>query len=111
MKIQKYLSENNVQPMRQDNHKQSNTTSFKGNGGAAFNIVGSAMQWIQDKGFIASFLIQDGLGMTMPRVGTAYMRDREVTGEFNFHEGKEVLLRENYFFLHGYRHPFVKNKV
>ena len=23
---------------------------------------------------------------------------------------KEVLLRENYFFLHGYRHPFIKSK-
>lgn len=93
MKVQQYLSENNVQPVRKDSRKQNNTPNFKA-GGAAFNVVGSAMQWIQDKGFIASFLIQDGLGMTMPRVGTAYMRDREVTGEFNLQEGKEVLLRE-----------------
>ncbi len=90
---QQYLSENNVQPIRKDSHINDSTPNFKA-GGAAFGVVGSAMQWIQDKGFIASFLIQDGLGMTAPRVGTAYMRDREVTGEFNFHEGKEVLLRE-----------------
>lgn len=94
MKVQPCLSENNVQP-RQDSQRKNNAPNFKaGTGGAAFNIVGSAMQWIQDKGFIASFLIQDGLGMTTPRVGTAYMRDREVTGELNFQEGKEVLLRE-----------------
>ena len=94
MKVQPCLSENNVQP-KQDTHKKNYSPNFKaGTGGAAFNIVGSAMQWVQDKGFIASFLIQDGLGMTAPRVGTAYMRDREVTGELNFHEGKEVLLRE-----------------
>jgi hypothetical protein len=95
MKVQPCLSENSTQS-RQDLQKRKNySPNFKaGTGGAVFNIVGSAMQWVQDKGFIASFLIQDGLGMTTPRVGTAYMRDREVTGELNFQEGKEVLLRE-----------------
>jgi hypothetical protein len=90
---QQYLSDNNVQPIKKDLQTQNCAPNFKA-GGALFGTVGSAMQWIQDKGFIASFLIQDGLGMTAPRVGTAYMRDREVTGEFNFQEGKEVLLRE-----------------
>ncbi len=95
MKVQPCLSESNVQPKQDSRNKNSSSPNFKaGAGGAAFNIVGSAMQWIQNKGFIASFLIQDGLGMTTPRVGTAYMRDREVTGEINFQEGKEVLLRE-----------------
>lgn len=27
----------------------------------------------------------------------------------NYDYAKEILLRENYFFLHGYRHPFVKS--
>ena len=94
MKIQPCMLDNNV-PKIQDTCKKNDAPSFKaGSGGVAFNLVGNAMQWIQDKGFLASFLIQDGLGMTLPRVGTAYMRDREVTGELNFHEGKEVLLRE-----------------
>ena len=93
MKIQPCISENNVQP-KQDSRNKNNTPSFKAGSGAVFNAVGNAMEWIQDKGFIASFLIQDGLGMTAPRVGTAYLRDREVTGELNHQEGREVLLRE-----------------
>lgn len=94
MKIQPCVSENNVQPLK-ESHKENNSPSFRaGSGGGIYGLVGNTMQWIQDKGFIASFLIQDGLGMTMPRVGTAYMRDREVTGEFNAQEGREVLLRE-----------------
>lgn len=96
LRIQQYLSDNSVQPIKKDSQNTNSAPNFKSaaGGGAAFNLVGGAMQWIQDKGFIASFLIQDGLGMTLPRVGTAYMRDREVTGEFNFQEGEEVLLRE-----------------
>ena len=52
------------------------------------------MQWIQDQGFLASFLIQDLLGMTAPRVGAAFLRDKEVTGKYNIQEGFEVLGRE-----------------
>ncbi len=62
--------------------------------GSALNVAGGAMQWIQDKGFLASFLIQDGLGMTAPRVGAAFLRDKEVTGKYNIQEGFEVLGRE-----------------
>ena len=92
MKVQTCVSENNVQP-EQRSHNQAVSPNFQA-GGVAFNVVGNAMQWVQDKGYIASFLIQDGLGMTAPRVGTGFMRDKEVTGEYNFQEGKEVLLRE-----------------
>lgn len=94
MKIQPCISENNVRPIKQDSHKQNSSPSFRAGGGGMFNVVGTAMQWVQDKGFLASFLIQDFMGMTLPRTGTAYMRDREVTGELNFQEGREVLLRE-----------------
>lgn len=94
LKVQQCVSDNNVQPVK-DARITNNCPSFKaGAGGAAFGLVGNAMQWIQDKGFVASFLIQDGLGMTAPRVMTAFTRDKEVTGEYNFHEGREVLLRE-----------------
>ena len=57
-------------------------------------LAGGLMQWIQDQGFLASFLIQDLLGMTAPRVGAAFLRDKEVTGKYNIQEGFEVLGRE-----------------
>jgi len=52
------------------------------------------MQWIESKGYLVSFLIQDGLGMTAPRVWTGFHRDKEITGEYNVQEGLEVLGRE-----------------
>ena len=52
------------------------------------------MQWIENGGFLLSFLIQDCLGMTMPRVCAAFLRDKEVTGHYNIQEGFEVLGRE-----------------
>jgi len=55
---------------------------------------GALMQGIENKGYVASFLIQDGLGMTLPRTVTGFYRDREVTGEYNIKEGLEVLGRE-----------------
>ena len=56
--------------------------------------AGSIMQWIESKGYFVSFLIQDGLGMTTPRVWTGFHRDKEITGEYNMQEGFEVLGRE-----------------
>ncbi len=71
------------------------TPSFKAGGfTGALNFFGTTMQNIENGGFLASFLIQDGLGMTAPRVGAAFLRDKEVTGEYNMQEGFEVLGRE-----------------
>ena len=56
--------------------------------------TGSIMQWIESKGYFVSFLIQDGLGMTTPRVWTGFHRDKEITGKYNKQEGFEVLGRE-----------------
>lgn len=71
------------------------TPSFKAGGfSGALNLFGSTMQGIEDGGFLVSFLIQDALGMTAPRVGAAFLRDKEVTGEYNTQEGFEVLGRE-----------------
>ena len=56
--------------------------------------TGTAMQWIEKQGYLISFLIQDGLGMTLPRVVTGFNRDKEVTGTYNIQEGLEVLGRE-----------------
>jgi len=86
--------ENSI-PSRNDVYDRKMNPNFKsGLGDVAFNVAGNIMQGVQNSGFIASFLIQDGLGMTAPRVGTAFLRDKEVTGEYNFQEGREVLLRE-----------------
>ena len=101
MKVQKLLveknsktqSSNKSQPVQ---HIQS-APSFKAGGsafGGALNLFGSTMQGIENGGFLASFLIQDLLGMTTPRVGAAFLRDKEVTGKYNMQEGFEVLGRE-----------------
>ena len=70
-----------------ESHNINRQPNFKG-------IAGGTMQWIQNQGFLASFLIQDGLGMTTPRVVAGFMRDKEVTGKINTQEGFEVLGRE-----------------
>lgn len=55
---------------------------------------GFVMQKIESMGYFISFLIQDGLGMTIPRIWTGYNRDKKITGKFNRQEGREVALRE-----------------
>lgn len=68
--------------------------AFKSAGMAILNLSSSMMQWIESMGYLISFLIQDGLGMTLPRVWTGFHRDKEITGEYNMQEGFEVLGRE-----------------
>lgn len=82
----------NVLSQKQQQKDKTMNTPFKG-----FDVLGltsSIMQGVESKGYIMSFLIQDGFGMTAPRVGTGFMRDKEITGEYNFQEGLEVLGRE-----------------
>ena len=55
---------------------------------------GAIMQGIENQGFWLSFLIQDFGGMTVPRTIAGFLRDKEVTGEYNKQEGFEVLGRE-----------------
>ncbi len=55
---------------------------------------GAIMQGIENQGFWLSFLIQDFGGMTVPRTIAGFLRDKEVTGEYNMQEGFEVLGRE-----------------
>ncbi len=71
------------------------TPAFKSVGAASMlGMSASLMQWIESKGYLVSFLIQDGLGMTAPRVWTGFNRDKEITGQYNMQEGFEVLGRE-----------------
>ena len=58
------------------------------------NASGGLMQGIENGGFLASFLIQDTIGMTVPRTYAGFLRDKEITGEYNIQEGMEVLGRE-----------------
>lgn len=96
MKILKTLPETGTMTQQNTNQQQGNQSpSFKaGFGAGALNAFGSTMQGIEDGGFLVSFLIQDALGMTAPRVGAAFLRDKEVTGQYNMQEGFEVLGRE-----------------
>lgn len=89
-----------VSAIRNNALAQNTTTDKKKQNptfGSAMPLLGAAgsmMQWIESKGYFISFLIQDGLGMTAPRVWTGFKRDKEITGHYNKQEGLEVLGRE-----------------
>lgn len=90
MKIQDNSVNNNISATTL---QRKGAPSFK-SGAAVLNGAGNFMQGIENQGFWLSFLIQDCLGMTLPRVGAGFLRDKEVTGEYNIKEGFEVLGRE-----------------
>lgn len=92
MKITGIESQATLENSRQK--RNSDKPSFKSIGMSLLGSAGNIMQKIENKGYFASFLIQDGLGMTLPRGYTGFQRDREITGEYNIQEGKEVFLRE-----------------
>ena len=85
------------------NHKQNDgehyqsansSPAFKGSMDSFLNKSGYIMNKIENGGFLVLFLIQDFLGMTLPRTCAGFLRDKEVTGEYNIQEGFEVLGRE-----------------
>lgn len=84
------------------NNKQNKNTNFKGLGSVLMNGAGWAMNSIENGGFVASFLIQDTLGMTVPRTREGLYRDRDKKHtsfkDLNFKEAGEVFIRE---FLSG----------
>lgn len=99
MKVNNNIVENNFnnkvtkQNIKNETEPTTNELSFKG----IDSLLGGAgylMNSIENGGFVTSFLIQDALGMTAPRVGAGFLRDKEVTGKYNKQEGFEVLLRE-----------------
>lgn len=94
MKVENSLIEK-TQLAGNNTAQQRKSPSFKAGGFSnALNVSGGIMQWIENGGFLVSFLIQDGLGMTLPRVWAGFLRDKEVTGHYNKQEGFEVLGRE-----------------
>lgn len=76
-----------------DKQEKQNVT-FKSGLATVLNGSGAVMQGIENGGFLASFLIQDGIGMTVPRTCAGFLRDKEKTGHYNMQEGLEVLGRE-----------------
>ena len=71
-----------------------NQPSFRAGMSNLLNLSGNTMQWIENQGFLASFLIQDFGGMTVPRTAAGFLRDKENTGHYNMQEGFEVFGRE-----------------
>lgn len=87
MNVQDVTTHNTTLP------KNDRQMSFKSCNGL-FRASGGIMQGIENGGFLASFLIQDGIGMTAPRTVAGFLRDKEETGNYNLQEGFEVLGRE-----------------
>ena len=85
---------NNINQDIPVNNSQNTRPAFRAGVSNLLNLSGNTMQWIEDKGFLASFLIQDFGGMTVPRTTAGFLRDKETTGHYNFQEGKEVFGRE-----------------
>ena len=86
---------------REKNTINKNNPNFKGIGSGALSATGNMMNWIEEGGFVTSFLIQDTLGMTLPRTREGLYRDRDKKVKFkdmNFKEAGEVFIRE---FLSG----------
>lgn len=76
-------------------NQQKSQTNFKG----LMDIPGAAMQALENSGFIGSFLVQDTLGMTFPRVYEGLKRDvpkehRHKIKHMNFKQGAEDFIRE-----------------
>lgn len=74
--------------------QQNQTPSFKSAFTTSLVASGNLMQKVENGGFLASFLIQDCAGMTLPRTVAGFLRDKEVTGRYNKQEGFEVFGRE-----------------
>lgn len=92
MKIYATTSSANAQTYNNNKKQPQQHPSFKS--GGFLGLAAGIMQGIESKGYVASFLIQDILGMTAPRVWTGFNRDKEITGKYNMQEGFEVLGRE-----------------
>lgn len=83
-----------VQNINNNDKQEKRQVAFKSGMASVLNASGSVMQSIENGGFLASFLIQDGIGMTVPRTAAGFLRDKEHTGHYNMQEGFEVLGRE-----------------
>ncbi len=93
VQVQDSLVNNNV-GIRKEQKINRNAPTFKSAGVALLNSSGAIMKTIENQGFWLIFIIQDVLGMTIPRTWVGLKRDKDITGEYNMHEAKEVFGRE-----------------
>jgi len=90
---------NKVNSLKIDRQMGKGRTAASSNGNkVAFGGISSVplntMDFIARGGLCASFCIQDGLGMIVPRIAQGFYRNKDVTGEYNFAEAQEVAIRE-----------------
>ena len=83
-----------IRNIHHNDKQEKRNVTFKSGLATVLNGSGAVMQSIENGGFLASFLIQDGIGMTVPRTCAGFLRDKEKTGHYNMQEGLEVLGRE-----------------
>lgn len=74
-----------------DNSSKSQSVAF---GSSGFNPVLMVMDGIDKGGFAASFIVQDMLGMAVPRTATGLTRNSDETGEKNTGYARLVAIRE-----------------
>ena len=84
----------NVQPRQVARYAKSmplpnDSVSFTG-AGAGFNPIVSLMDFIEQGGYAASFILQDGIGFIAPRVGKGLLR-----GSLKTDENGQPVLDEN----------------
>lgn len=58
------------------------------------NFVVATMDAVERGGLFASFAAQDLLGTCFPRTATAFYRNKDITGKYNYAEASEVSIRE-----------------
>jgi hypothetical protein len=85
-----------------ENCQTNSSPAFKGGIDSLLNKSGSLMNKIENGGFLVLFLIQDFLGMTVPRTCAGFLRDKEVTGEYNIQEDGVYVTRDYYL-----KHPIL----
>ena len=83
-----------IRNIHNNDKQEKQNLAFKSGLATVLNGSGAVMQGIENGGFLASFLIQDGIGMTVPRTCAGFLRDKEMTGHYNVQEGLEVFGRE-----------------
>lgn len=80
--------------IKSSDYHNENSPNFKGAKDKILNGSGWFINKIENGGFLVLFLVQDFLGMTIPRSIAGFLRDKETTGKYNVQEGFEVLGRE-----------------
>ncbi len=91
--FQTHILKTNDEPSANLSSEQT-SPAFRGRFDNFLNKSGDFMNMIEKGGFLILFLIQDFMGMTVPRTYAGFLRDKEETGEYNIQEGFEVFGRE-----------------